>query len=232
MNPIQLFDPETSTFTYILPAAKCNSAVLIDPVDRHLERDLLQLERLGLKLEYILETHAHADHITSAGRVRELTGALVAAPSVCGFIQADLQLQHDDILCFGHDEKIVALHTPGHTTGSMVFIWRDNAFTGDTLLINGCGRTDFQGGSSESLYESVMEKLFKLPLETKIWPSHDYKGHSVSTVAWEKLNNSRLAQKSKSEFVALMSSLDLPKPRLLEVAVPANKNLGLNTGKT
>jgi sulfur dioxygenase len=226
MNPIQLFDPESSTFTYILPAKNGKDAVIIDPVDKHWNRDLLQLERLKLKLAYILETHAHADHVTSAGRLRQLTGAKVAAPHICGIVPADLQLRDQDLVCFGDGEQIRALHTPGHTAGSMVFLWHDNAFTGDTLLINGCGRTDFQGGSAEALYESVMGKLFTLPDETKVWPSHDYNGHSVSTVGWEKLNNSRLANKSKSEFVELMKNLDLPKPRLLDIAVPANRNLG------
>lgn len=227
MNPIQLFDVESSTFTYILQAKDGRNAAIIDPVDKHLNRDMLQLERLGLQLTHILETHAHADHVTSAGRLRQLTGAKVAVPYSCGITNADLQLHDQDVISFGCGENILALHTPGHTLGSMVFIWYDNVFSGDTLLINGCGRTDFQGGSAEALYESVSRKLFTLPEETKIWPSHDYNGQSVSTVGWEKRNNSRLANKSKSEFVELMKNLDLPKPWLLDIAVPANRNLGI-----
>jgi glyoxylase-like metal-dependent hydrolase (beta-lactamase superfamily II) len=122
------------------------------------------------------------------------------------------------------------LHTPGHTAGSMSYVWRGNVFTGDTLLINGCGRTDFQSGSSETMYESVTRKLFALPDETRMWPGHDYQGESVSTIGWEKRHNARLANRSLAEFVQLMAKLNLPKPRLIDVAVPANRNLGLPHG--
>lgn len=230
MQPIQLFDPESSTYTYILRAAEGNQAVIIDPVDTQWERDLQQLQRLGLTLVYVLETHAHADHITSAGRLREATGALAAAPAACGIGPADLQLKDGDVIRFGHGEEIRVLHTPGHTAGSMSYVWRGNVFTGDALLIDGCGRTDFQSGSAEALFDSVTGKLFTLPPETLVWPAHDYKGRAVSTIAWEKQHNSRLAGRDKQGFVELMNNLNLPKPRLLDVAVPANRNLGLPHG--
>jgi sulfur dioxygenase len=230
VNPIQLFDTESSTFTYLLVAPGERAAVLIDPVARHWERDLQHLARLNLELAFILETHAHADHVTSAGKLRELTGAKAAVPSGCGIAPAQMQLVDGDVVSFGKAEQIIVLHTPGHTAGSISYLWRGNVFTGDTLLIDGCGRTDFQSGSAQQLYDSAMSKLFVLPDDTRVWPGHDYKGQSVSTIGWEKRHNARLANRSGDEFVALMAQLDLPKPRLIDVAVPANQNLGLPHG--
>lgn len=230
INPIQLFDTESSTFTYILVAPGESDAVIIDPVERHWERDLRHLERLGLRLRYVLETHTHADHVTSAGRLCEKTGALAAAPSGCGILPAELQLNDGELIRFGQAEEIRVLHTPGHTAGSMSYVWRGNVFTGDTLLIDGCGRTDFQSGSADALYDSVHAKLFALPDDTRMWPGHDYKGQSVSTIGWEKRHNARLAGRSREDFVRLMGELNLPKPKLIDVAVPANQNLGLPHG--
>lgn len=226
LKPIQLFDTESSTFTYILATQAGGEAVLIDPVDEHWERDLDHLRRLDLKLAYVLETHAHADHVTSAGKLRELTGAKAAVPSGCGIPPADVQLNDGDVIRFG-GEEILVLHTPGHTAGSMSYVWRNNVFTGDTLLINGCGRTDFQSGSADALFDSVTKKLFSLPDDMLMWPGHDYKGQVVSTIGWEKQHNARLAKRSREEFVQLMAKLDLPKPKRIDVAVPANQNLGL-----
>ncbi|XYJ12540.1 MBL fold metallo-hydrolase [Telluria sp. B2] len=226
LKPIQLFDTESSTFTYILATQAGGEAVLIDPVDEHWERDLEHLRRLDLKLAYVLETHAHADHVTSAGKLRELTGAKAAVPSGCGIPPADVQLNDGDVIRFG-GEEILVLHTPGHTAGSMSYVWRNNVFTGDTLLINGCGRTDFQSGSADALFDSVTKKLFSLPDDMLMWPGHDYKGQVVSTIGWEKQHNARLAKCSREEFVQLMAELDLPKPKRIDVAVPANQNLGL-----
>ena len=226
LRPIQLFDPESSTFTYILATQAGAEAVLIDPVDEHWERDLAHLRRLNLKLAYVLETHAHADHVTSAGKLRELTGAKAAVPSGCGIPPADVQLDDGDVIRFG-GEEILVLHTPGHTAGSMSYVWRNNVFTGDTLLINGCGRTDFQSGSADALFDSVTKKLFSLPDDMWMWPGHDYKGQVVSTIGWEKQHNARLANRSREEFVQLMGELNLPKPKRIDVAVPANQNLGL-----
>jgi sulfur dioxygenase len=226
-NPIQLFDAASSTFTYILAAPGSGAAVIIDPVDQHTERDLAHLARLGLRLEYVLETHAHADHVTSAGRLHQLTGARTAVPSGCGIPPADVQLRDGDVVRFGDGETIAVLHTPGHTAGSMSYVWRGNVFTGDTLLIDGCGRTDFQGGSAAALYDSITHKLFALPDATRVWPGHDYKGQSVSTIGWEKVHNARVAGRARDDFVALMDGLNLPMPKMIDVAVPANRNLGL-----
>lgn len=226
LRPIQLFDTDSSTFTYILATQTGGEAVLIDPVDEHWERDLAHLRRLDLKLAYVLETHAHADHVTSAGKLRELTGAKAAVPSGCGIPPADIQLNDGDVIRFG-GEEILVLHTPGHTGGSMSYVWRNNVFTGDTLLINGCGRTDFQSGSADALFDSVTQKLFSLPDDMLMWPGHDYKGQVVSTIGWEKQHNARLANRSREEFVQLMGELNLPKPKRIDVAVPANQNLGL-----
>lgn len=230
MQPIQLFDPESCTFTYILAAREVGEAVIIDPVDRHWERDLQQLERLGLSLAFVLETHAHADHVTSAGKLARLTGARTAAPGGCGIGAADVQLEDGDILRFGKEERIQIIHTPGHTAGSMCFIWRGNVFTGDTLLIDGCGRTDFQSGSAEALFASITEKLFSLPDSTLVWPGHDYMGRTVSTIRWEREHNRRLANRARDDFVALMRELCLPMPKMIDVAVSANRNLGLDRG--
>jgi glyoxylase-like metal-dependent hydrolase (beta-lactamase superfamily II) len=168
--------------------------------------------------------------VTSAGKLRDMTGAQAAVPSGCGIAPAEVQLQDGDVIRFGEGEEIRVLHTPGHTAGSMSFLWRGNVFTGDTLLIDGCGRTDFQGGSSDALYDSVTGKLFALPDDTRVWPAHDYKGQVVSTIGWEKQHNARLAQRSRADFRKLMSELNLPKPKLIDVAVPANRNLGLPHG--
>jgi sulfur dioxygenase len=226
-NPIQLFDAVSSTFTYILAAPDGVDAVIIDPVDQHWERDLAHIERLGLRLSYILETHAHADHVTSAGRLRMLTGAQAAVPSGCGIPPAEVQLNDGDRLRFGTGEIIDVIHTPGHTAGSMCYTWRGNVFTGDTLLIGGCGRTDFQGGSAADLYDSITGRLFALEDALRVWPGHDYKGQSVSSIGWEKRHNPRVAGRSREQFVELMAGLNLPQPKMIDVALPANRNLGL-----
>lgn len=225
-SPIQLFDPASSTYTYLLGDPASGEALIIDPVDEHLARDLEALQSRGLRLVWAIETHAHADHITSAGRLVEHTGARSAAPSGCGIGTAAVQLQHGDELRFG-GETLRALHTPGHTAGSMSFVWRGHVFTGDTLLIGGCGRTDFQSGSAHDLYRSLTEVLFALPDDTVVWPGHDYHGRTHSTIGHEKRHNARVAGRSEAEFVALMNSLNLPRPRRIDEAVPANLTSGL-----
>ena len=226
MNPIQLFDPSSSSYTYVLFDANTRQAVIIDPVDKQLERDLQVLREQGLTLLWTIETHAHADHITSAGQLAELTGARTAAPGACGIDTASLQLGDGDTVTFG-SEQLRALHTPGHTAGSMSFVWRDHVFTGDTLLINGCGRTDFQSGSAQALYRSLTGVLFKLPEATRVWPGHDYNGKTSSSIGAEKAGNARVAGKTVEEFVALMNALHLPPPKRLAEAVPANRHSGL-----
>jgi glyoxylase-like metal-dependent hydrolase (beta-lactamase superfamily II)/rhodanese-related sulfurtransferase len=230
MNPIQLFDPASSTYTYVLFDEDSREALIIDPVDEQLERDLRTLREYGLKLLWTVETHAHADHITSAGLLAEHTGAKTVAPAACGIATAAVQLKHGDTLAFGR-EKILALHTPGHTAGSMSYFWDRGAerhvFTGDTLLIRGCGRTDFQSGDPAAMYRSLTEVLFALPDDTVVWPGHDYQGRSHSTIAEEKTQNPRVAGKTLEEFVALMNALNLPPPRRIAEAVPANLRSGL-----
>jgi len=226
MNPIQLFDTASSTYTYVLFDATSREAVIIDPVDTQLARDLEVLRDYGLKLVWALETHAHADHITSAGQLAELAGAKTTAPAACGATSAAVLLRDGDTLDFG-SERILALHTPGHTSGSMCFVWRSHVFTGDTLLINGCGRTDFQSGSAHELYHSLTQVLFKLPDATTVWPGHDYQGRNSSTIGQEKASNARIAGKSLAEFTAIMDALHLPPPKRIDEAVPANLHLGL-----
>ena len=166
-QPIQLFDPASSSYTYLVFDEATREAVIIDPVDEQLARDLAVLREHGLKLMWTLETHAHADHITSAGLLAEHAGARTAAPEGCGIGTAAVQLKHGDVLRFG-GEQLKALHTPGHTAGSMSYLWRDHVFTGDTLLINGCGRTDFQSGSAAALYRSLTEVLFACPTTPRL----------------------------------------------------------------
>lgn len=233
----QLFDEESSTFTYILGDPVSCTAVIIDPVDRHVERDLGVLRRFGLSLAYALETHAHADHITSAGVLAQRTGAKTATPFHCGAGASDQRLFDGDEIRFG-SERLEVLHTPGHTTGSVCYFWRgaredqvrNAVFTGDTLFIGGCGRADFQGGDAGELYDSITGTLFALADDTRVYPGHDYKGNRVSTIGREKAENPRLAGKSRDEFITLMNNLNLPRPKLIDIAVPANRNLGLPHG--
>ena len=226
MNPLQLFDPGSSTYTYVLFDEHTRDALIIDPVDEQLERDLGVLREHGLKLAWSVETHAHADHITSAGLLAEETGARTAAPQGCNIGTAAVQLVPGQVLQFGRQE-MRALHTPGHTAGSMSYVWRDNVFTGDTLLINGCGRSDFQSGSAAQLYRSITEVLFALPGETVVWPGHDYNERSCSTIDHERNTNARVAGRSLAEFVKIMDELNLPKPRRIDEAVLANQSSGL-----
>ena len=230
MDPIQLFDPASSTYTYVLVDEDSRQALIIDPVDEQLERDLQVLRERGLTLAWTVETHAHADHITSAARLAEHSGARTAAPEGCQIGTASEQLIHGQVLNFGA-QQLRCLHTPGHTAGSMSFVWAcgptRHVFTGDTLLINGCGRTDFQSGSPEALYHSLTQVLFALPDDTLVWPGHDYQGRSHSRIGDEKRSNVRVAGKSLAEFVATMRQLNLPRPRRIDEAVPANLSSGL-----
>lgn len=225
-QPIQLFDPASSSYTYVVFDDNTREAIIIDPVDEQLARDLEVLREHDLKLMWTVETHAHADHITSAGMLAEHAGARTAAPEGCGIGTAAVQLKHGDVLRFGV-EQLKALHTPGHTAGSMSYLWRDHVFTGDTLLINGCGRTDFQSGNAAALYRSITEILFGLPDATTVWPAHDYNGRSHSTIGAEKTGNARVAGKTLAQFKAIMDELHLPKPKRIDEAVPANLSSGL-----
>jgi sulfur dioxygenase len=232
MNPIQLFDTASSTYTYVLFDETSRQAIIIDPVDTQMPRDLATLREYGLQLRYIVETHAHADHITSAGGLIEHTGAQAATPAGCGIKPSAIQLEDGDALRFG-SQTLTALHTPGHTAGSMSYLWSGHVFTGDTLLIGGCGRTDFQSGSAQALHHSITQILFALPDDTVVWPGHDYKGVFHSTIDNEKRHNARINDialnrpRSVDEFVQLMNNLNLPKPQRINEAVPANLSLGL-----
>lgn len=226
----QLFDAESSTFTYLLADHDAHRALIIDPVDTHVEQYQKLLDEHGLELELVLETHAHADHITGAGRLRMGTGALTATPSGCG-IASDRQLGDGARIDFGAGQWLTALHTPGHTAGSMCYLWtsgeKPRVFTGDTLLINGCGRSDFQSGDPGALFDSITGTLFKLPDETEVLPAHDYHGARRSSIGEERANNSRVAHRSRDEFVQFMKNLNLPAPKLIDLAVPLNRQLGL-----
>lgn len=217
----QLFDPESSTYTYILMSDTDHSAVIVDPVREQVERDVKTLKALQAKVVWILETHVHADHVTGARALKTRLGASSAVSLHCGATGFDRLLEDGDIVQFGA-EHVRAIATPGHTPGSTCYLWRDRLLTGDTLLIGGCGRTDFQGGSAAQLYDSIMSKLFVLPDDTLVYPGHDYKGRHVSTIAEEKLTNPRLNGKSRDEFIQIMNALQLPPPKQMQTAVPAN----------
>lgn len=222
----QLFERESSTYTYLLADKETKEAIIIDPVIECLERDLVLIKELSLNLKYILDTHVHADHITSSWQLKEQTGALIALGEKTGVSNADLLLKDSEVLSFG-SFSIRALLTPGHTNGCTSYSLENLLFTGDTLLIRGNGRTDFQQGSPETLYKSITEKLFKLPGETLVFPGHDYRGLSSSTIEEEKLFNPRIGGgRSLTEFSEIMNSLKLSNPKKIEVAVPLNLKCG------
>lgn len=218
----QLFEPETSTYTYLIADGKSKEAALIDPVIETVDRDLQLIEELGLKLKYVLDTHVHADHVTGAGEIRNRVGAKSAVSEDAHVACVDIPLQDGQELTLG-DKKIKAISTPGHTDSCMSFYFEGMVFTGDSLMIRSAGRTDFQQGSSEKLYDSVHQKLFKLPDETVVYPGHDYRGQTASTIGLEKKFNARLGGgKSKADFQKIMAELKLANPKKIHEAVPAN----------
>jgi sulfur dioxygenase len=216
----QLFDNDSSTLSYLL-ADDARHAVLIDPVLEQLPRDLALLQTLGLKLDFVLDTHVHADHITASNALKQVTGATSVIAKNCGAAGYDRQLNDGEIIQFGA-EQLRVIATPGHTQGSLCYLWQERLFSGDTLMINACGRTDFQSGNAEQMYHSITEKLFTLPDETLLYPGHDYKGRRVSCIGEEKLLNTRIAGKTCAEFVAIMQGLNLATPKRIHEAVPAN----------
>lgn len=222
----QMFDTESSTFTYLLVDDSTHEAVIIDPVASHIEDYIAVINQHGLRLKYALETHVHADHITASGILRERLKIKTGVSELCGATTADIQLNDGDSLKFGN-QQIKVIATPGHTIGSVSFLWHDRVFTGDALLINGCGRTDFQGGDPGVLYDSITKKIFSLSDEVLIYPAHDYNGRHVSCVVQEKSINPRLAGKTLDEFVIIMNNLNLPKPKLIDIAIPANRRCGV-----
>lgn len=223
----QLFDPETWTYTYLIADTEAKEAVIIDPVNTRIDEYLALLDEHGLKLKYTLESHVHADHITASGLLRQKLGTETAVSQLCGAETADIQIQDGDVFEFGKHEKIKVIATPGHTKGSISFLWRDRVFTGDSLFIGGCGRTDFQGGDAGALYDCITQRLFTLPDDTLVYPGHDYQGRWVSNIMQERTTNPRLAGKTREQFIEIMNNLNLPKPRLIDEAVPANRYCGL-----
>ena len=224
----QLFDRETYTYTYLVADRIGGKAILIDPVKEEVPKYLQLLEELDLELLYAIDTHVHADHVTALGELREKTGCTTVMGKQSAADCVTMRVEDGDVLKFG-DLEIKALYTPGHTDDSYSFLMDDRVFTGDTLFIRGTGRTDFQNGDARAQYESLFGKLLKLPDETLVYPGHDYKGWTVSTIWEEKRFNPRLQVKSVDEYVQLMDNLNLPNPRLMDVAVPANRQCGMST---
>ncbi|BAQ59856.1 hydroxyacylglutathione hydrolase [Geminocystis sp. NIES-3708] len=222
----QFFDPETSSYTYLIADNYTKEAVLVDSVLEQVDRDLEVLEDLGLKLIYSLETHLHADHITGAGKLRALTGCKVIVPYNPAVTKADRSLSGGETLKVG-SVTIETITTPGHTASHITyFVNKTHLLTGDALFIRGCGRTDFQGGDAGTLYDVVTEKLFTLPDETLVYPAHDYKGRTVSTIGEEKRLNPRFANHNREQFITIMNNLNLSYPKKMNSAVPANEYCG------
>ena len=224
----QLFDPASSTYTYLLADESHREAVLIDPVFGQVERDLALINELGLKLVLVVDTHAHADHVTGAWLLKQKTGCKIASAKVIGAEHVDLPLE--DGQTFGvKGISLRAIATPGHTNGCMSYVLADEAmvFTGDALLIRGCGRSDFQQGSAEKLYDSIVHKLFTLPDEYLVYPAHDYQGRTLSTIGEERAFNVRVGDgANQTDFVEFMNTMKLPHPKLIDEAVPANLRSG------
>jgi glyoxylase-like metal-dependent hydrolase (beta-lactamase superfamily II) len=226
----QLFEPQSSAYTYLIACEGSREALLIDPVLETVERDLGLVAELGLILKYTIETHIHADHVTGASRLRESTGCRCAVPQRSGAAHVDLPVREGEAILVGSLE-LQPLYTPGHTDDHHSYFLKSTdagrVFTGDALLIDGCGRTDFQNGDAATLYRSVNEKIFSLPSDTLVYPGHDYQQRHVSSIGQERERNPRLGSgKSLDEFVAIMAGLNLPRPKKMDVAVPANRECG------
>ena len=224
----QLFDPQSSTYSYLLGDPASRQAVLIDPVLEQVRRDLGLAHDLGLAVVATIDTHVHADHVTGAAAIRVRTGAQVCISLAGGAEGADRRLVDGDTIGFGA-RHLIAWSTPGHTAGCMTLVLDDRgmAFTGDCLLIRGSGRTDFQGGSAAAMYASVHERIFSLPAECLLYPGHDYRGITVTSVAEELRYNPRLGgAASEADFAGHMRHLNLPHPKLIDAAVPANLQCG------
>lgn len=227
----QLFEPVSSTYTYLIGDEHTGRAILIDPVISTMERDLAELKRLGLTLAYTLDTHIHADHITAALELKRAVGSRIAAPAYDRLPCTDVGIEEGRPFALD-GISLQPLHTPGHTDGHFAYLFDGKVFTGDALLIEGCGRTDFQNGDSDSLYRSVTEKLFTLPDETLVYPAHDYQNRFVSSIAQEKARNPRLGKgKTVDEFKEIMANLNLPYPKFIDHAVPGNRQCGVCPSK-
>ena len=223
----QIFDTETSTYTYIIASAKGREAVIIDPVLENVEDYINALKELDLKLVKVIDTHIHADHITGASKLKQATNCITIMGEHTPADTVEIKVKDDEIIDIDN-LKIRSMYTPGHTSDSYSFLLDNYLFTGDTLLINGTGRTDFQNGSSKDAYNSLFNNLLKLPEETLVYPGHDYNGKFSSTIGNEKRFNPRLQVKSVDEYVDIMSKLNLAKPKMIETNVSRNIKLGAN----
>jgi sulfur dioxygenase len=223
----QLYEPLSNTYTYLLGCEDTGQALLIDPVISSMERDLAELQNLGLKLAFTVDTHIHADHITAALELKNKVGSKIAAPAFDRLPCTDAGIEEGKRFQLG-SITLQPLHTPGHTDGHFAYVFGDRVFTGDALLIEGCGRTDFQNGDADALYKSVREKLFSLPDDYLVYPAHDYKDRRVSSIAQEKKRNPRLGEdKTLEQFREIMANLNLPYPKFIDHAVPGNRQCGV-----
>ena len=222
----QLFDSTSGTYTYLLASRRGGEALIIDPVLEKVDRYVQLVNELDLRLVKAVDTHLHADHITGLGALRDRTHCITVMGERSKVDVVSMRLTEDDKLTI-EGIALDVLYTPGHTDDSYSFLMRDRVFTGDTLLIRGTGRTDFQNGDPRAQYDSIFNKLLRLPEETMIFPAHDYKGETVSTIGEEKRFNPRLQVRSIDEYVELMNNLKLPNPKMMDVAVPVNMRVGL-----
>ena len=223
----QVFDNKSSTYTYLIASAKGREAVIIDPVIENVESYIGILNELELKLVKVIDTHIHADHVTGASKLKQTTNCSTIMGEHTPADAVDIKLKDDDVIKIDQLE-IKAMYTPGHTSDSYSFLMNKYLFSGDTLLINGTGRTDFQNGSSKDAYNSIFNRLLKLPEDTILYPGHDYNGKEFSTIGDEKKFNPRLQVKNVDEYVELMSNLNLAKPKLIDINVSRNIKLGAN----
>ena len=221
----QLFDTNSSTFTYLIASSKGREALIIDPVLENVDRYINLLKDLNLKLVKVIDTHIHADHITGASKLNKETSCSIIMGEHTPAESVQIKIKDEEVINIDNLE-IRAIHTPGHTEDSYSFLMNGYLFSGDTLLINGTGRTDFQNGDAKDSYESIFNKLLKLPEETLLYPAHDYNGKKVSSLGKERKNNPRLQVKSVDEYMEIMNNLNLPKPALMDVNVNRNIKLG------
>ena len=221
----QLFDKKTSTYTYLIASSKGREALIIDPVLDNICEYISLLNELDLKLIKVIDTHIHADHITGASKLKEQTNCTTIMGEHTPADAVELKVKDDEIIKLDQIE-IRALYTPGHTADSYSFLMNDCLFSGDTLLINGTGRTDFQNGSAKDAYNSIFNKLLKLPEKTLLYPAHDYNGEKVSSIGKEKKFNPRLQVNSENEYIEIMNNLNLPEPKMMDVNVARNIKLG------
>ncbi len=221
----QLFDLKSSTYTYLIASAKGREALIIDPVIENVNQYVQLLKKLDLNLVKVIDTHIHADHVTGASKLKNITNCTTIMGDHTPANTVEIKVKDEEYISLDN-LKIRAIYTPGHTSDSYSFLMNNHLFSGDTLLINGTGRTDFQNGNAKDAYNSIFNKLLKLPEETLLYPAHDYKGEKVSTIGKEKKKNPRLQVSSVDEYIEIMNNLNLKKPTELETNVARNINLG------